>query len=344
MRSLLSLCLLNLAIAPVFSAATTAAKGGDKDGKKEFDVKALSLREVGARNTLDWRVWLEQDGEVISFWHDIPLYPDEKQNNIVNFYVEIPRWTDGKIETKRDKPMNPIFHDDKDDVPRYVASVWPHKSYPFLYGSLPQTWENSNIKHNFTGYIGDNDPMDVVDISAIDPGYVGQVRTIKILGALPMIDDETTDWKVIGINVNDPLSAFVNNADLDDLEKYRPGLPQTFYDWFTYYKVLRSGELNIIYGGKFQDSNTAREIVAESHGFWKDLISGKEKPGKIIISQTSQPTICKSYIPSKDTTKKFDIPKKSDIKPAAPRPAKYDKWFYLDENFLPLPEQIIDVE
>lgn len=111
-----------------------------------------------------------------------------------------------------------------------------------------------------------------------------------------------------------------------------------------YYKVLRSGELNTIYGGKFQDSDTAREIVAESHGFWKDLISGKEKPGKIIISQTSQPTICGSYIPSKDTTKKFDIPKKSDIKPAAPRPAKYDKWFYLDENFLPLPEQIIDVE
>lgn len=52
MRSLLSLCLLNLAIAPVLSAATTAAKGGDKGGKKEFDVKALSLREVGARNTL----------------------------------------------------------------------------------------------------------------------------------------------------------------------------------------------------------------------------------------------------------------------------------------------------
>lgn len=52
MRSLLSLCLLNLAIAPVFSAATNAAKSGDKDGKKEFDVKALSLREVGARNTV----------------------------------------------------------------------------------------------------------------------------------------------------------------------------------------------------------------------------------------------------------------------------------------------------
>ncbi|KAK1243400.1 hypothetical protein MKX07_004028 [Trichoderma sp. CBMAI-0711] len=343
MRLLSSLYLLSLAIAPVF--ATADGKARSKSGSKIFDVKSLSLREVGARNTVDWRVWLELDGDPISFWHDIPLYPDEKQHNIVNFYVEIPRWTDAKIETKRDKPLNPIYHDDKDDEPRYVASIWPHKSYPFLYGSLPQTWENPNIKHNFTGYVGDNDPMDVVDISAIDPGYVGQVRTVKILGAIPMIDPDA------------------NESAIDDLEKYRPGLKQTFYDWFTvprhlpqrqrytadkqrpqYYKVLRSGNLNTIFLDKYQDSTTARDIVAESHGFWKDLISGKEVPGKISIAQTSQADVVESYVKSKDATKKFDLPKKSDIKTPKERPAKYDKWFYLDDNFEPLPEQEIDVD
>ncbi|KAH6603790.1 inorganic pyrophosphatase [Trichoderma cornu-damae] len=342
MRLTISLYLLHLAIAPVFSAATDASKSDDKAAQKGFDLKSLTLREVGARNTLDWRIWLEKDGNPISFWHDIPLYPDEKKNNIVNFYVEIPRWTDGKIETKRDKPLNPIFHDDKNDVPRYVASVWPHKSYPFLYGSLPQTWENSNVKHNFTGYPGDNDPMDVVDISAIDPGFVGQVRTVKILGGIPMIDDKTTDWKVIGINVEDPLSKLVDT--IDDLEKYRPGLKQTFYDWFVYYKVLRSGDLNTIFGNQYQNSNTMRNIISESHGFWQDLISGKENPGKISISQTSRPSVSRSYIASKDATKQFNLPKKSKIEPAKARPAKYDKWFYLDENFQPLPEQVIDVD
>lgn len=54
----------------------------------------------------DWRVWLEKDGEPISFWHDIPLYPDESNRNIINFYVEIPRWTDGKVETKRNEPLS----------------------------------------------------------------------------------------------------------------------------------------------------------------------------------------------------------------------------------------------
>ncbi|KAL7921368.1 inorganic pyrophosphatase [Trichoderma austrokoningii] len=331
-----------LSILPILSSFTAAKCDDSKVTKKSFDTKSLTLREVGARNTVDWRVWLEQDGNPVSFWHDIPLYPYEKNRSIVNIYVEIPRWTDAKIETKRNKPLNPIYHDDKDDVPRYVASIWPHKSYPFLYGSLPQTWENSNVKHNFTGYPGDNDPMDVVDISAIDPGYVGQVRTVKILGAIPMIDDKTTDWKIFGININDPLSNAVDT--IDDLEKYRPGLKQTLYDWFVYYKLLRSGSLNTILGNEFQDSNTARDIVGESHGFWKDLVSGKEDPGKISIEQTSQPDLCKTYISSKDATKEFNLPKKSKIEPAAPRPAKYDKWYYIDENFQILPEQVIDVD
>jgi inorganic pyrophosphatase len=51
-------------------------------------------------------VWLEKDGNPISFWHDIPLYPNPEDNSIIHFYTEIPRWTDGKIETKRDEPLS----------------------------------------------------------------------------------------------------------------------------------------------------------------------------------------------------------------------------------------------
>ena len=42
-------------------------------------------------------MWLELDGNPISPWHDVPLYPNEKDKAIVNFVVEIPRWTDGKV-------------------------------------------------------------------------------------------------------------------------------------------------------------------------------------------------------------------------------------------------------
>lgn len=85
-------------------------------------------------------------------------------------------------------PKDPIFHDDRRGQPRFVATVWPHKTYPFHYGSIPQTWEDSTVTHNFTGYPGDNDPMDVFDITSIGEGYVGEIRQAKVLGGLPMID------------------------------------------------------------------------------------------------------------------------------------------------------------
>lgn len=147
--------------------------------------------------TQDWRIWLEHDGHPISYWHDIPLYPNEDDKSIIHYYTEIPRWTDGKIETNRDEPLSmrspipvnmhhsrhqqihmvpnltrysidPIFHDSNKKGLKWVFSVWPHKTYPFNYGSIPQTWEDPNHDHEFTGFPGDNDPVDLFEISTIE--------------------------------------------------------------------------------------------------------------------------------------------------------------------------------
>lgn len=48
------------------------------------------VRRIGQANTLDHRVYLEQDGQPISPFHDIPLYANE-QRTILNMVVEIPR-------------------------------------------------------------------------------------------------------------------------------------------------------------------------------------------------------------------------------------------------------------
>ncbi|KAF2728833.1 inorganic pyrophosphatase [Polyplosphaeria fusca] len=293
-----------------------------------FDYKKLGLREVGARNTLGWRVWLTLDGNPISFWHDVPLYPDLTNKQVVNYVVEIPRWTDGKIEIRRPEPLNPIFHDDRNDAPRYVESVWPHKSYPFLYGSVPQTWENPNLDHNFTGYPGDNDPMDLFDIGQ-DPGYIGQVKQVKVLGGLAVNDGGETDWKLIGIDMKDPLAPLVNSYE--DVEKYRPGTVQAFRDWFTYYKVPRGDDVIPIIGDTYQNVSFIIDTIEESHGWWKDLVSGSEDSGKINYNQTSQAGL-DSFVSCKEATKKFKLPKKEKIEPAADKPDKYKWWYYLDEE------------
>lgn len=268
-------------------------------------------------------MWLELNGQPISPWHDVPIYPGDDKK-FVNFVVEIPRWTDAKIEIKRDEPLNPIFHDEKKGLPRFKESVWPHRAMPFLYGSIAQTWENPNVKHNFTGYPGDKDPMDLFDIGQ-DKGYTGQVKQVKILGGLAVIDDEETDWKIMGIDVKDPLAAFVNSPE--DVEKYRPGTTKAFYEWFSGYKKKKTP----IIGDKYQDQATAIAQIEESHEYWKDLVSGKQDPGKTKFDQVSDASL-QSYLPCKEATSKFKIPPRSKIETPAAKPAEYDGFFYYSKE------------
>lgn len=56
-----------------------------------------NLRKVAAPNTLEYRVYIEKDGVPVSPFHDIPLYANQEQT-ILNMVVEIPRWTNAKLE------------------------------------------------------------------------------------------------------------------------------------------------------------------------------------------------------------------------------------------------------
>jgi hypothetical protein len=60
---------------------------------------AYTTRKVAAANTLEHRVYIEKDGKPISAWHDIPLYANEQQT-ILNMVVEVPRWTNAKMEVR----------------------------------------------------------------------------------------------------------------------------------------------------------------------------------------------------------------------------------------------------
>ena len=59
-----------------------------------------SVRKNGAPNTLEHRIYIEKDGVPLSPFHDIPLYANEQQT-ILNMIVEIPRWTNAKMEVSR---------------------------------------------------------------------------------------------------------------------------------------------------------------------------------------------------------------------------------------------------
>ena len=58
-----------------------------------------AVRKNGAANTPEYRIYIEKDGVPVSPFHDIPLYANEQQT-ILNMVVEIPRWTNAKMEVK----------------------------------------------------------------------------------------------------------------------------------------------------------------------------------------------------------------------------------------------------
>lgn len=82
--------------------------------------------------------------------------------------VEIPRWSNAKMEINKEEKMNPIIQDTlQDESLRYTANCFPYKGYLWNYGALPQTWENPDVNDTATGYKGDGDPIDIFEIGGI---------------------------------------------------------------------------------------------------------------------------------------------------------------------------------
>ncbi|KAI9479288.1 Inorganic pyrophosphatase [Coemansia sp. RSA 989] len=244
-----------------------------------------TTRVVGQPNTLEYRVFIEKDGKVVSPFHDIPLFADEA-NGIYNMVVEIPRWTNAKMEISKEDPLNPIKQDTKKGKLRYVRNAFPHHGYIWNYGALPQTWEDPNQVNGDTKCVGDNDPIDVCEIGEAI-GYTGQVKQVKILGVMALIDEGETDWKVLVIDINDPLASKMN--DVDDIERYMPGLLHATNEWFRIYKIPDGKPENqFAFGGEAKKKAYAIDVVKETAEAWGDLAAGKSNAGKIALANTQR--------------------------------------------------------
>lgn len=80
-----------------FSSSSASSSDKMSYGKPASE---FTVRRVGAPNTLDFRAFVEKDGTPISPFHDVPLYANEQQT-VLNMIVEIPRWTNAKLEVCR---------------------------------------------------------------------------------------------------------------------------------------------------------------------------------------------------------------------------------------------------
>lgn len=236
----------------------------------------ISNEARGAAATEEYRIFFKDDsGKEISPWHDIPL---SNEDGTYNFLNEIPKYTKAKMEVATKESKNPIAQDMKKGKLRdYHGPIF------WNYGMLPQTWEDPNHEHPELKVMGDNDPVDVVEIGSaiLEPG---SVTAVKPLGVLAMIDDGELDWKILAINKNDPMADKLN--DVNDIETHMPGVISGVREWFRWYKTPDDKPLNAFgFDEKCLDKATAIKVIEETNGFWKDLTSGKTEKGKLWTSE-----------------------------------------------------------
>ncbi|XP_042896366.1 uncharacterized protein [Parasteatoda tepidariorum] len=230
---------------------------------------SFSIVERGSPNTLSYRIFYTDENGPISPFHDIPLFAD-KENKIYNMVVEIPRWTNAKMEIATKDALNPIKQDVKKGALRYVHNCFPHHGYIWNYGALPQTWEDPNHIDESTNCKGDNDPVDVCEIGS-RVAKRGEVLQVKVVGVMALIDEGETDWKLIAIDINDPVADEIN--DIDDVEKIFPGYLRATHEWFRIYKMPAGNPENkFAFNGEPKNKEFAEKVVEDTHKFWQKLI------------------------------------------------------------------------
>ncbi|XP_062055777.1 inorganic pyrophosphatase 2, mitochondrial isoform X4 [Lepus europaeus] len=264
---------------------------------KSGPLRAMALyrtEERGRPHSEDYRLFFKDvAGHYISPFHDIPLKVESKEENgiptkkarndeyenLFNMVVEVPRWTNAKMEIATKEPLNPIKQDVKHGKLRYVANIFPHKGYIWNYGALPQTWEDPHQTDESTNCCGDNDPIDVCEIGS-KVLTRGEVVHVKILGILALIDEGETDWKLIAINANDPEASKFD--DIDDVKKFKPGYLEATLNWFKFYKVPDGKPENqFAFNGEFRNKAFALEVIKSTHDHWKALLMKKCDGGAI---------------------------------------------------------------
>lgn len=266
----------------------------------KFDVNHVERRHEGKQGSMDFRMqFYLKDVNAdpssptsartqISPWHDIPLHAGvaEDGQQLYHAVIEIPKWTRNKFEIATGEQYNPIKQDIKDGALRQLEFY-----QMFNYGALPQTWEDPAQCHDDTGYQGDNDPIDCVEIGTRQVP-MGGVIVVRVIGVLAMIDDDETDWKLIVINEEDPLSKQIK--DVHDLPVVMPGVSEGIVEWFTNYKTsLGTKPPNkFALGAKAREREYALSVVEETHKHWKELLSrqSSQHPGggrsKVVVPGT----------------------------------------------------------
>lgn len=181
----------------------------------------------------------------MNLWHDISA--GEKIPESINVIIEIPGGSNNKYEIDKETGIIAL------DRANYSSSP-----YPFDYGFVPQTlWE-------------DGDALDVVLLTTFPlfPGILVKVRPVAIL---EMVDDGESDYKIIGVPVDD--KRWDDVRDLADLNKHR--LKEISHFFKTYKQLKKDNGESKVEVTDFKNREEALKAIERSIKLYKDKFGNK---------------------------------------------------------------------
>lgn len=216
-----------------------------------------SMQKIGEPGSASFRVFYKDAfDKTVSPWHDIRL-----QTAVYGKYNAVvldPKGTSSAMSiavTEENTPIAPY------------ASADTYKSpLQWNIGVLPQTWVDPNGPHPHTGLVGDAHPVGIIDIGEVG-AKMGDVIAVKPLGLLAVSVDGKTKWRVICINMADPLA-----YELTDIAKVNEKCPGVIEKICEFYKTS-----NATLHKEALDKVDAAETISTCFDAWRNLRFGTLK-------------------------------------------------------------------
>eukprot|EP00931_Biecheleriopsis_adriatica_P003784 TRINITY_DN105542_c0_g1_i1.p1 TRINITY_DN105542_c0_g1~~TRINITY_DN105542_c0_g1_i1.p1 ORF type:complete len:511 (-),score=107.72 TRINITY_DN105542_c0_g1_i1:18-1550(-) len=210
-----------------------------------------------------------------SLWHEVDLYVKtwlDQPTDMLRYVNEMPMGTLRKYEVQPGVPHNVI----EEDVKGSAKLAKFGKPVPFNYGCFPQTYRDPDKADELYSAPGDDDPLDVIDLTD-EPTQVGTVVRARVLGAVCLIDEGQADWKVLVVNV-DSKSALAYATSVEEVEQIAPGRVQAVWAWLDELKRA-GGKGDAKLHRKIHDTSCALNLIAEDHKSWKELVASAGSDG-----------------------------------------------------------------
>ena len=160
----------------------------------------------------------------------------------LRFRVEIPAGTKHKWEFNHQ--TGKLEKDYKNGKERIIQFL----PYPGNYGFIPET------------LAGDGDPIDVIDLD--EAKERGELKEVRIIGALNFEDKQEEDIKFIGVS---PTGTFGHIQSIEQLLLEKPAVLEILKSWFLNYK--KPGKM-VFYG--YIDRESSIQLIMEARKKWKN--------------------------------------------------------------------------